>query len=367
MPITDLMNDGVKKGVFPGGILLWGGPSEIKQEIPVGRTRTDRSDAPPVTRDTLFDLASLTKPLVTASLSLLFQAEHRLELDTPIGALLPAARTSFLGEIPFHRLLSHSSGLKSWAPLYRECPPGNIEAKEALQSAILSLPPDYVPGTRSEYSDFGYILAGWILESVGEDRLDRLFEKKILAPLGIRDAGFRPTDRDSPLSGRVFAATEAPDEETPPLCGIVHDEHARLLGGVAGHAGLFATARAVWELSRPWMGEGTLFPTRWLERFQTRQNGTPWTLGWDTPSGQSSSGRHFSSFSIGHLGYTGTSLWIDLQRQIIIILLTHRVHPTRTNNLIRAFRPHIHDRIMEEAFLSLPDRSGKTEQAEKPS
>lgn len=354
MPITNLMNKGVENGVFPGGILLWGGPENIKNEIPVGRTRTDWPDAPPVTADTLFDLASLTKPLVTAALSLLFQAEHRLELDTPIGTLLPAARHTFLGEIPFHRLLSHSSGLKSWAPLYQECSSKNTDPKEALQAAILSLPPAYAPGSRSEYSDFGYILAGWILESVGEDRLDRIFETRVLTPLGIHDAGFRPTDQGSPLANRVFAATEAPDEHSRPLCGVVHDEHARFLGGVSGHAGLFATARAVWELSRPWMGAGTLFPTRWLEQFQTRQHGTPWTLGWDTPTEQSSSGRHFSSFSIGHLGYTGTSLWIDLQRQIIIILLTHRVHPTRTNNLIRAFRPRLHDRIMEEATLSAP-------------
>lgn len=360
MSIRDMMNEGVESGVFPGGILLWGGPKEILEEIPVGRIRIDIPDAPPVAADTLFDLASLTKPLVTASLSLLFQTEHRLEIDTPIGELLPSCRSTFLGDLPFHRLLSHSSGLKSWAPLYQELD-GTTDAKERLLSAILALPPAYAPGTRSEYSDLGYILAGWILESVGGERLDRLFHQRVLAPLGILDAGFTPTAQGSPLSGRAFASTEAPEEKAPPLCGVVHDEHARLLGGIAGHAGLFATARAVWQLSRPWMGEGTLFPARWLERFQTRQEGTPWTLGWDTPTEQSSSGRYFSSFSIGHLGYTGTSIWIDLQRQIIIILLTHRVHPTRTNNLIRSFRPRLHDRIMEEMLSPSPRDSSLPE------
>ncbi|MHB1286297.1 MAG: serine hydrolase domain-containing protein [Leptospirales bacterium] len=353
LSIRDMMNEGVRNGVYPGGILLVAGPGEILKEISVGKTRIDLPDAPPVTPDTLFDLASLTKPLVTAALSLIFVAERKLDLETPIKELLPASRSTFLGNLPYHRLLSHSSGLTSWAPLYRDLTDAT-NSKEGLLSAILNLPPAYSPGTRSEYSDFGYILAGWILESVGGDRLDRLFHNKILEPLGILDAGYTPTAQESPLSERVFAATEPPEEGAPFLCGVVHDEHARFLGGIAGHAGLFGTARAVWQLSRPWMGEGTLFPARFLEQFQTRQEGTPCTLGWDTPTEQSSSGHLFSSFSIGHLGYTGTSIWIDLQRQIIIILLTHRVHPTRTTNLIRPFRPRLHDLIMQEVLGTSP-------------
>lgn len=353
MSIRDMMNEGVRNGVYPGGVLLLAGPEGILEEIPVGRTRIDLPDALPVTPDTLFDLASLTKPLVTAALSLLFVAERKLDLETPIKELLPASRSTFLGSLPFHRLLSHSSGLTSWAPLYRDLTDAT-DRKKGLMTAILNLPPAYAPGTRSEYSDFGYILAGWILEFVGGDRLDRLFQSRLLEPLGIVDAGFTPTAQGSPLSGSVFAATEPPEEGAPVLCGIVHDEHARLLGGIAGHAGLFGTARAVWQLSRPWMGEGNLFPARFLEQFQTRQEGTPWTLGWDTPTEQSSSGHLFSSFSIGHLGYTGTSIWIDLQRQVIIILLTHRVHPTRTNNLIRTFRPQLHDLIMKEVLGTSP-------------
>uniref|UniRef100_A0A7C3QWW7 Class A beta-lactamase-related serine hydrolase n=1 Tax=Leptospirillum ferriphilum TaxID=178606 RepID=A0A7C3QWW7_9BACT len=353
MTISEMMDDAVRNGIFPGGVVLWGTPQHIREEVAAGMTRTDDPAAPSVTSGTLFDLASLTKPLATASIALSLAHEGTLDLEAPLGEYLPPARKTRLENVPFHRLLSHSSGLAGWAPLYRDCPAGS-SPREFLLEAILAHPLAYPPGTRSEYSDFGYILAGWILESLGKDRLDRLFDKNIRHPLDVRDVGFNPAAPDSPLSGRVFAATEPPEEGEPPLSGVVHDEHARLLGGIAGHAGLFATARAVWELARPWAGEGDLFPGGWLDRFRTRQEGTPWTLGWDTPTPGSSSGRLFSPFSIGHLGYTGTSLWIDLDRRIIIILLTHRVHPTRTNNRIRDFRPIIHDRIMEEAISRLP-------------
>ena len=348
MTIENMMSNAVLEGVFPGGVSLWGTPRTILGEVAVGKTRVDLPDSTPVTSETVFDLASLTKPLVTASLSLLLASKGCLDIDAPLSEYLPDTRKTPLERVPFHRLLSHSSGLVGWAPLFRDCSPET--ARECLRKGILALPLSSLPGTRSEYSDFGYILAGWILESVEKKPLDRLFEEHIRIPLGISDTGFTPVAPGSPLEKRSFAATEPPEEGSASLAGVVHDEHARLLGGVSGHAGLFGTAKAVWELSNPWFGEGDLFPSGWLDRFRTRQEGTPWTLGWDTPTAGSSSGKQFSSFSIGHLGYTGTSVWMDLDRQIIIILLTHRVHPTRTNNRIREFRPRFHDRIMEDVF-----------------
>ena len=348
MTIENMMKDAVREGIFPGGTALWGTSRTIRGEVSAGKTCIDLPDSMPVSSETMFDLASLTKPLVTAALSLLFAMDGRLDIDAPLSEYLLNTRKTPLEKVPFHRLLSHSSGLVGWAPLFRECRPEN--AREGLRKSILSLPLSYVPGTRSEYSDFGYILAGWILELVGKNSLDRLFDERIRTPLGTSGAGFTPSSPGSPLANRTFAATEPPEEGSTSLTGIVHDEHSRLLGGVSGHAGLFGTAKAVWELSKPWFGEGDLFPRGWLDRFRTRQEGTPWTLGWDTPTAGSSSGKWFSSFSIGHLGYTGTSVWMDLDRQIIIILLTNRVHPSRTNNRIREFRPAFHDRIMEEAF-----------------
>lgn len=345
------MEIGVSEGIFPGGVLLWGNENTILGTDMAGLTRTDIPGAHAVGQDTLFDLASLTKPLVTAGLSLILAAEGILDLDSPISRNLPETAGTYLENVPFHRLLSHSAGLTPWAPLFQEIPPDpDRTLRTRFLEGILALEPAYQAGTGSQYSDFGYILAGWILESLGGASLDVLFSNRILTPLGISDAGFRPTGPDSPLSGRIFAATEVDPATTTPFIGVVHDEHARLLGGVSGHAGLFATAEAVWELSRPWIVPGMLFPPKGLERFLTRQEGTSWTLGWDTPTSGSSSGDLFSPNSIGHLGYTGTSVWIDRERMNIIILLTHRVHPVRTNNRIRGFRPFVHNRVMSEGF-----------------
>lgn len=345
------MERGVTEGVFPGGVLLWGDDKGILGTDAAGLTRTDLPNAQPVDTRTLFDLASLTKPLVTAGLSLLLAAEDALDIEAPIARYLPEVRGTFLEPVPFRRLLSHSSGLVPWAPLYRDIPrEPDRTLRDRVLSGIVALEPAYAPGTQAQYSDFGYMLAGWILESVGSAPLDVLFAERIQKPLGISDAGFRPADPGSALAGRTFAATEIDPDTKAPFIGVVHDEHARLLGGVAGHAGLFATAGAVWELSRPWMIPGLLYPREWLDRFLTRQERTPWTLGWDTPTPGSSSGDLFSPDSIGHLGYTGTSVWIDRERMSIIILLTHRVHPVRTNNRIREFRPFAHNRVMTEGF-----------------
>ncbi len=345
------MEKGVSEKIFPGGILLWGNENTILGTDMAGLTRTDIPGAQAVGQDTVFDLASLTKPLVTAGLSLLLSAEGLLDLDSPISRHLPETSGTHLGNVPFHRLLSHSAGLTPWAPLFREIPAEPARTlRTRLLEGILALEPAYQAGTGSQYSDFGYILAGWILELLGGAPLDVLFSNRIQKPLGISDSGFRPADSASPLYGRTFAATEIDPGTDTPFVGVVHDEHARLLGGVSGHAGLFATAEAVWGLSRAWMIPGMLYPPKGLERFLARQDGTPWTLGWDTPTPGSSSGDLFSPNSIGHLGYTGTSVWIDRERMNIIILLTHRVHPVRTNNRIRDFRPIVHNRVMSEGF-----------------
>lgn len=143
------------------------------------------------------------------------------------------------------------------------------------------------------------------------------------------------------------AATEVDPDTGLPFSGVVHDEHARMLSGVSGHAGLFGSARAVWALSRPWVG-GRFFRSDWLGLFRLRQGGLEWALGWDTPTSGSSSGRFMTpGGSIGHLGYAGTSVWIDWKRDKIVVLLTNRVHPVRTNNRIREFRPLLHDTILE--------------------
>ena len=340
-----------QEGAFPGAVLLWGLASGLPSSLCSGVVRKD-VPGEDVTEDTIFDLASLTKPLVTATLALLAAGDGSLSLSSPIEDLMTLPPDHFLAKQPFSRLLSHSSGLLSWAPLYREIPSGNPAIfKKLLEQKILDLPPDYPPGTAARYSDFGYILAGWIIERIyGKKSLARLFRDKVTSPLEILDTDFIEVGEASPLRMKSIASTEMLEGPGVPLTGLVHDEHARYMGGISGHAGLFANALSVWKLVLPWMGKGDFFHPDILADFIRKQPGVSWTCGWDTPTGQSQSGHLFSENALGHLGYTGTSIWMEPGNGRIIILLTNRVHPSRTQNLLKLWRPRIHDVVMESGF-----------------
>lgn len=356
--IRKIMDEGVSTGVFPGGIVLWGTADEILGEVAVGHCRvTPPEPFPSVRTDTLFDLASLTKPLVTGALTLLLLAEGGFSLETTLSDILPESKNTEAGSATVRQLLSHSGGLVAWAPLYEKIAmDGTSQAKKDLISLILALPSAYERGTKDLYSDFGFILLGAALENVSGQPLERLFRTRLASPLDVEDADFLTSD--SALWKRwrqgllQIASTEVDSRTGLPLTGVVHDEHARLTGGVSGHAGLFGTARSVWQLSRIWM-EGNFFPKEWRERFRRRQEPFEWALGWDTPTPGSSSGHYLTpDGSIGHLGYAGTSVWMDWKKDRMIVLLTNRVHPSRTNNRIRSFRPRLHDRVVAVAFSS---------------
>ena len=356
--VREMMEAGCREGIFPGGVVLWGDRRTVRGEVAVGVARlTPPEPLPLVTPHTLFDLASLTKPLATGALLLLMVAEGRMGLDSSLSESLPSSQGTRWGEVSLRDLLSHASGLPAWAPLYQKIDPNlpGEERKRQLLREILSLPPAGERGKAALYSDFGFMLLGWALEEVAGERLDALFRRRLAGPLGLSEVDFlsegsslpwQESDRD-----RYFAATEVEPETGNPLVGVVHDEHARCLGGVSGHAGLFATARGVWQLGRPWMarkGEGGIFPEELLEEFTRRREPLEWALGFDTPTPGSSSGTKMTpGASIGHLGYAGTSIWMDRARDRMVVLLTNRVHPTRTNNRIREFRPRLHDRVAE--------------------
>lgn len=350
--IRVVLEDARQDGAFPGAVLLWGVASGQPSSLCSGVLRKD-IPGDPVTEETLFDLASLTKPLVTATLSLLATQEGLISLSSPLEELMPLPGGHFLAKQPFSRLLSHSSGLLSWAPLYREIPKNNSSRfREILEQRILDLPPDYTPGTTARYSDFGYILAGRIIERVyGKKSLDRLFKEKVTDPLQIPHTGYIETGETNPLRMQSIASTEMIEGAGVPFTGIVHDEHARYMGGVSGHAGLFGSALSVWKLVLPWMGKGHFFHPAILADFKRKQPGLSWTCGWDTPTGDSQSGHLFSENALGHLGYTGTSIWMEPGNGRIIILLTNRVHPSRTQNLLKLWRPRIHDAVMEQGFV----------------
>jgi CubicO group peptidase (beta-lactamase class C family) len=323
-------------------------------------------------RKTVFDLASLTKPIATATSLLLLAAEGRVDLDDPVAKLLPAFGERGKEGVTIRHLLTHTSGLKPWRPFHEallererkkgERLLGTPAAKEAVLERIYRSALVHEPGEAAVYGDLDFILLGAIVEAVSGQPLDDFARERILAPLGMDDTRFvRLGDGQPELPDalrRRFAATENCPWRGRVLWGEVHDPNAWAMGGVAGHAGLFATADDVMTFAVAvldvWHGRSEALPREWLRRFLTRNEApeqTTWALGWDTPTpGASSSGQHFSPTSVGHLGFTGTSLWIDLEREAVVVMLTNRVHLVAKRSKF-TLRPIVHDLVME-SFLA---------------
>jgi CubicO group peptidase (beta-lactamase class C family) len=310
-----------------------------------------------MTRATRFDLASLTKPLATTTAVMLLLDEGSLGLQDPVSRFLPGFESGEKSRVRIFHLLNHSSGLRAWRPYYRELGDGRRIAgspagKKAIYEKVHAEKLNYTPGTQSLYSDLGFILLGEIVERAGGLPLDRFCRDRIFRPLSLRGLGYR---KASPAGAGRFAATERCPWRGRVLHGEVQDENAWAMGGTAGHAGLFGTAMEVFYLTQRILlaadgKERGFVAPKTAEAFVSRA-GTPhssFALGWDTPSAPSSSGRFFSPRSFGHLGFTGVSVWADRDRGLVAVLLTNRVHPTRRNIKIRAFRPAIHDLIVKE-------------------
>jgi CubicO group peptidase (beta-lactamase class C family) len=270
--------------------------------------------------------------------------EGRLDLERPVHDFLPGFQGPGKEAVTVRHLLTHSSGLPAIVTLYKE-----VQGRAAFRERILALDLTYPPGSRSVYSDPGIILLGEVLEQVAGEPLDAFVRERVFMPLGMRDTRFRPPPE---LWSRI-APTEFDPWRGRLIQGEVHDENAFAMGGVAPHAGLFSTAGDLARFARMLLNGGTLDGRRivsreTIERF-TRRAGIPGSdraLGWDTKSAEgSSAGSLLSARSFGHTGFTGTSIWIDPERRLFIILLTNRVYPTRENNLIREARPAVADAV----------------------
>ncbi|MGB3942918.1 MAG: serine hydrolase domain-containing protein [Candidatus Manganitrophaceae bacterium] len=377
--IAQKMEEGVASGVFPGGVLLVHHRGKIAFHEAFGSASLFPNRVP-MTRETLFDLASLTKPLATAAAILLLIQNRSLALTDPLSQFFPEFSFGEKRTVTLFHLLNHSSGLPDWKPYYQEIVErdrkepgflGSPSAKQLLYRRVREESLIAPPGTKSLYSDLGFILLQQVVEQVAEEPLDRFCDRHLFSAFGCKETFFLPLGRPpSAAEGRFFAATEECPWRKKVLQGSVHDDNADAMGGVAGHAGLFSTASEVYRLVRLWTdsiggvisgdhaqaGKGP-FDRAWAAQFTRRQTGigvpagSSWGLGWDTPSPpHSSSGHFFSPSSFGHLGFTGTSIWVDLERDLIVILLTNRVHPTRENQRIRAFRPELHDLIFREVI-----------------
>ncbi len=370
--IQAAMNQAVRDGVFPGAVLAVRLSGKICCLAVSGRLSSDPASEP-VQVSTIYDLASLTKPLVTVTSVLLLIHARQLQLDVPVKNILMDLEGAPIGLVSLRDLLTHSAGLPGWRPFYER-----LEAKgmvpdrtkpAVIRQAVLQLIRDepliYRRGEKSLYSDLGFMLLGLIVERVRGSFLDQSFHEIVAKPLQAQPLLFRPTAAASslPIMPHVDRGTIAPtewdDRRGRLLHGEVHDENAAAMGGVAGHAGLFGTAEAVLAVSGAWLdayhGRSSILDGELVREFTKHQSHVPkssWALGWDTPTAPSSSGSYLSPESFGHLGYTGTSLWIDPKRELEVVLLSNRVHLSRTNETIRAFRPMIHDLVFQE-FVSL--------------
>lgn len=301
--------------------------------------------SPAISADTIYDLASVTKVVATTTACMILYERDQFNLDQPIFELLPAFASDDprRQQVTLRMLLAHSSGLPAYIKLFQ-----TAHSKAELLSQALQVPLAADPGTRAEYSDIGFILLGEIIEQLSGQPLDRFCHTEIFTKLGLSHTTFNPPDTLKPF----IPPTENDQTFRHGLIqGEVNDENASVMGGVAGHAGCFATAGDVSEFAHCLLSGGTpLVNKKTLEIFTRREATPPGTsraLGWDTPSHPSQSGKYFSPNAYGHLGYTGTSLWIDPDRQLSVTLLTNRTWPDRSAQAIKQIRPAFHDAIIE--------------------
>jgi beta-glucosidase-like glycosyl hydrolase/CubicO group peptidase (beta-lactamase class C family) len=331
MEVDRLLEGYLAEKAFPGAVVAVGKDDALVHLTAFGR-QSYEADATVVAPDTIYDLASLTKVVVTTTMAMILVDEGKLDITRPVSAFLPKFRGAWKDRVTVFHLLSHSAGFDAVAPLYKE-----IKGKGAFLERIEATDLVYEPGTKSLYSDLGELLLGEILERVAGEPLDAFARRRIFEPLGMQDTGYRPA---AALLPRI-----APTENDPwrgrLLRGEVHDENAFALGGVAPHAGLFGSAPDLARFAQMLLNGGVydnhrIVSRAAVERF-TRRAGIPDSsraLGWDTPSPGSSAGTLFSQRSFGHTGFTGTSLWIDPDRKLFLILLTNRVNPTRDNDTV---------------------------------
>jgi len=326
-------------------------PRTSRESLPRGESR--RGGASEVTPTTLFDIASVTKVVTTTTTASLLYERGLLDLEVPLDAIVPEFLTDFRSaagtadprrhEVTLRMLLAHSSGLPAYEKLFLKA-----QTRDELLRKAFAVPLTADPNSRAEYSDMGFILLGVALERLAGESLDLFCQREIFGPLGMTNTTFHlstdlrptipPTADDRTFRGRVIQ-------------GEVQDENASVLGGVAGHAGLFATAEDLAKFAHAMLQGGhPILRPETVALFTKREStpqGTSRALGWDTPSTPSQSGKHFSPNSYGHLGYTGTSVWIDPTRQLSVILLTNRTWPDCSNQAIKHVRPRFHDAVLE--------------------
>ncbi len=342
----------VDSGAFPGAVLAVGRHGRLALAAPVGHYGVD--DHRPVEAGTIYDLASLTKVVGLTTACMILVDEGKLALDAAVQRYLPGFRGAGKDQVTIRNLLTHSSGLPAWRQLYAEA-----DSRGTALWIVNTTPLDTSPGKRYVYSDLGAIVLTEVVERIAGEPLDAFLDARVFRPLGMPATRFLP-----PQSWRDRIAPTENDTSFRHrmLRGEVHDENAGRLGGVSGHAGLFSNALDLSRFAAMLLNEGSwdsvqLIRSETVAEFTRRQDlppGSTRALGWDTPSlpredpaATSSAGTKLSARAFGHTGFTGTSLWMDPEKDLFIILLTNRVHPTRANTAILRVRPRVADLVMD--------------------
>jgi len=344
----DVLRSGISQRAFPGAAVAITHCGNLIAHHGFGRFTYDAA-SPAVNAATIYDLASVTKVIATTMACMILHDRGLFKLDQPLVELLPqfdggsSGQNAARRQITFRMLLAHSSGLPAYVKLFQ-----TAQNRDELLQQALQIPLTAAPGSRAEYSDIGFILLGQALEKLSGEPLDQFCQREIFAKLNLATTCFNP-----PASLK-FAIPPTEDDRSfrhRLVQGEVNDENASVMGGVAGHAGCFSTALDVSLFAQCMLRDGSpLVKKETLEIFTRRESspaGTSRALGWDTPSQPSQSGKYFSSRSYGHLGYTGTSLWIDPDRQLSVTLLTNSTWPDRSSQSIKQIRPAFHDAVIE--------------------
>jgi CubicO group peptidase (beta-lactamase class C family) len=339
-----VLADAIEEKSFPGAATAIAHRGKLVGLKSLGRF-TYTVSSQPIEAETIFDLASLTKVAATTTMTMILYERGLLDLEMPVVGILPEFRGDDprRTDITFRQLLAHSSGLPAYERLFL-----SFESKEALLDAAFSVPLKRDPGAHAEYSDIGFILLGVALERIAVEALDRFCQREVFGPLGMSHTSYNPPDSSR---SKIPPTVDDQTFRKRIIQGEVQDENASVMGGVAPHAGLFATASDLATFANAMLNGGApVVRPETLALFTRREElpaGTSRALGWDTPSSPSQSGKYFSPSSFGHLGYTGTSLWIDPERQISVTLLTNRTWPDCANPAIKEVRPAFHDAAME--------------------
>ena len=353
--IDRVIERGIKAGGYPGASVVVGRKGAMIWEKGFGRLGWTPESGGVVPARTIYDLASLTKVIGTTTAVMILFDEGKLHLDDAVSKYIPEFSGGGKERITLRMLLEHRSGLPAGRDLWRIA-----HTPDEARAAVISTPLFAAPGQFYEYSDLGADMLGFTAEAVAGEKLDAFLQRRVFTPLGMSDTHYRP---DASLRGRI-APTEIDPPRGYPLRGEVHDENAYALGGVAGHAGLFSTVSDLSIFAQMMLNGGTLDGTRIIaestvQLFTHRGSAANSTraLGWDTCAGEYGCGKYMGADAYGHTGYTGTSLWIDPDHEMFVILLTNRVHAARARRPAKVISDVRAD-LADAAALAVTDNAG---------